>query len=108
MLKWLFGSEAAESISDSILSCAKFIIDNGELKRDNSSSRTIPNVTFSDNKGNQLYVSWYSSVGGVETVKINGRNVPRDCDERIFIMAMKRIAELQKRYVEETIKSVKR
>lgn len=113
MFKWLFGSKKSSGKSendkpelDSILSCAKFIIDNGELAHDNASDRGIPSASFKDGKGNTLRVSWYCSTGDVDSVRINGRSTPQGYDDKILRMAKKRIAELQKKYLEETIKSV--
>jgi len=114
MFRWLFGSNKnngevakAKSELDSILSCAKFIIDNGELVHDNSSGRSIPSASFKDGKGNTLRISWFFSTGDVRGVEINGRNAPPDYDKKILRMAEKRIAELQKKHLEEVIRSVK-
>lgn len=116
MFKKLFGENkqiTKETIAkqepklDKILACAKYIIDNGELVDDNSFDRGIPYVKFKDDKGNTLYLSWYNSTGGVRDVFMNNRPVPTEYDREIFKMAQDRIQLLQKKYLEETINSVK-
>lgn len=108
MFKFLEKWFTKEDTLDDILSCAKYIIDNGELVEDDSSSTTMPSVTFKDDKGNTLHVVWSCSTGGVQSVYINDRHVPTSYYNKIFYMARKRIDYLQKKYLEETIKSVKK
>ena len=93
---------------DSIISCAEYIIENGELLNDYSQSRNIPSVTFGDDKGNTLYICWYSGMEKVHDIEINSRTVPRRYDNKIFKMAKQRTQFLQEKYLRETIESVRR
>lgn len=99
-----------ENTLDDILSCAKYIIDNGELVEDNSSNPTLPSVGFRDGKSNELKIVWHPCLwwNEVTSVYINDRQVPIKYYNKIFSMSRKRINYLQKKYLEETIKSVKK
>lgn len=108
MFKFLEKWFTKEDTLDDILSCAKYIIDNGELVEDNSSDTATPSLNLKDDKGNTLYVRWSCSTGYIYTVYINDRHVPTSYHHKIFYMARKRINYLQKKYLEETIKSVKK
>lgn len=105
MFKWLFGSKKSSNKSlevkselDPILSCAKLIIDNGELVYDNALARIVPSAMFEDNKGNTLRIYWHSGTGSINSVMINDINTPTGYDKKILRMAEKRIPELQKVY----------
>lgn len=96
-----------ETMKDKILSCAKHIIDHGELLEDNSCSVHVPSVTLKDDKGNTLYVSWFSRTLNIDCVKINTRYVPEGYDQKIFAMPQDKIRQLQLEYLEKMIDSVK-
>ena len=119
MFSWIFGNKKKTIKSkpieekpkqpeklDSILACAKFIIDNGEILHDFSDGNNIPSVIFGDEKKNTLRVAWYCGTECVDDVTLNGRNTPKEYHQKIFCMAKRRISKLQKKYLEETIKSV--
>lgn len=92
---------------DSILTCARYIINNGKLVTDNSSYRFIPDVTLGDDKGNTLFISWYASSSTVKYVFINNLPVPDNYDNKIFSMIEDRIKVLRKEHLEKVINSVK-
>lgn len=96
-----------ESEKDIIVSCASNIINTGILLNDHSSARSMPNVEFKDNKGNTLYLCWYSSSLEARDVAINGLPVPREYDQIIFKMAQERIEVLKKEHIENMIRNIK-
>lgn len=111
MFSWIFGrrkSNKVKSEQHSILSCAKSIIDNGRLEHDNSLNWYNPCIKLADDKGNTLYVSWWRSDCSARSVRLNNRTIPEHYGDKILKMVTKRIQELQKKNVEDTIKSFKR
>lgn len=109
MLKSLFGNKyKKKEEKDPIILCAEYIIENGELLKDDSQRRLIPSVEFGDDKGNTLYVSWYHGSGNLDNLKINSKPVPIKYDQQIFKMAKQRIQFLQEKNLREIVESVRK
>lgn len=114
ILKWLISGRPdnpnvkAEAVAevDSIISCAKLIIDNGKLTENNAGDRCIAHAEISDGS-NRLYIAWYGGTDRVRDVRINGLDVPSGYDSKIFRMAHRRIEELIEEHVKRIIRSVK-
>lgn len=99
--------EQTYKVEDKILMCARRIVEKGSIKEDNTHNRNIPSVTLQDDKGNTLYVSWYSSsTSSAFEVKINNNPVPVEYDNTILKLVQKRVQVLQKEYLEKVIDSM--
>lgn len=95
------------SVKDKILTEIKGIIAKGIIIEDNCSSPHLPHIKFKDNKGNTLYISWFSGTGDVFEVEVNGAVVPDAYGTKILKMASQRVQVLREEYLKRIIAGMK-